>query len=121
SRSHPFADPGTTLEPFPCNGLPDGAGDMGQDSIGFYYSRLSPEDQRTFDRWLKANAIVGAIFATGLIAMALTASGSVGPEGAELRFTSNAPDVRVWELPSMHPGICPPQARKVLSNLFFLF
>src|SRR5499427_6700697 len=80
SRSHPFADPGTTLEPFPCNGIPDGVGDMGQDSIGFYYSRLSPEDQRTFDRWLKANAIVGAIFATGLIAMALTGSGSVGPQ-----------------------------------------
>jgi len=91
---------------------------MGQDSIGFYYSRLSPEDQRTFDRWLKANAIVGAIFATGLIAMALTGSGSVGPQDAEVASRTKAPDVAVSEQRSKQPGIVTTQDPKVRSKLF---
>jgi hypothetical protein len=32
------------------------------------FTPLSPEDQREFDRWLKANAIVGLIVAVGLVA-----------------------------------------------------
>ena len=56
---------------------------MGKGGIASYYSGLSREDRRTFDRWLKANAIVGAIFATGLIVMALTGSRSVAPRDAE--------------------------------------
>jgi hypothetical protein len=32
---------------------------------------MSAEDRHTFDRWLKANAVVGSIFAAGLFAMAL--------------------------------------------------
>lgn len=44
---------------------------------------LSPEDQREFDRWLKANAIVGLIIAVGLLAMALAGLNSVGrPDSA---------------------------------------
>jgi hypothetical protein len=44
---------------------------------------LSREDQREFDRWLKANAILGLIIAVGLIAMAVAGSNSVGrPDSA---------------------------------------
>jgi hypothetical protein len=32
---------------------------MGKRNIAFYYEKLSPEDQHTFNRWLKANAIGG--------------------------------------------------------------
>src|SRR5258708_36455401 len=58
---------------------------MGKRNIAFYYEKLSPEDQHTFNRWLKANAIEGAIFAIALIAMALAGSRAVGahdPGGA---------------------------------------
>jgi len=57
---------------------------MGKRNIAFYYEKLSPEDQHTFNRWLKANAIEGAIFAIALIAMALSGSRSVGPRDAEV-------------------------------------
>lgn len=40
--------------------------------------RMSAEDQLTFNRWLKANTIVGLIFAAGLVAMAVAGSNSVG-------------------------------------------
>jgi len=53
-------------------------------NIAFYYRTLSSEDQRAFNRWLKANAIVGAIFAIGLIAMALAGSRSAVPRDAEV-------------------------------------
>ena len=44
---------------------------------------LSPEDQREFDRWLKANAILGLIIAVGLLAMALAGSNGMGrPDSA---------------------------------------
>jgi hypothetical protein len=44
------------------------------------YQKLSPEDRRTFDRWLKANAIFGAVLAVGMLAMALANINSVGPD-----------------------------------------
>jgi hypothetical protein len=93
-------------------------GDMGQDSIAFYYSRLSPEDRRTVDRWLKANAIVGAIFATGLIAMALMGSRSVGPGDAEVASRTKASDVAVSDQRSKQPGVVTTQDPKVRSKLF---
>jgi hypothetical protein len=34
------------------------------------YQKLSADDQRTFDRWLKANTVVGAILSVLLVAMA---------------------------------------------------
>jgi hypothetical protein len=37
------------------------------------YQRASQKDQREFDRWLNSNAIFGAIFAIGMLAMALAA------------------------------------------------
>lgn len=37
------------------------------------YQSTSPENQRKFDRWLKANAILSLIVALGMLAMALAA------------------------------------------------
>jgi hypothetical protein len=47
------------------------------------YQKLSPEGQRAFDRWLKTNAIFGAILAVGMLAMALAGINSEGP-GTEI-------------------------------------
>ena len=91
---------------------------MEKDGIAPYYGRLSPEDQRTFDRWLKANAIVGAIFATGLIAMALTGSKSVGPRDAEAASSTKASDVAASEQRWRQPGIVTTQDPKLRSKLF---
>ena len=40
------------------------------------YKSLSPDDRRTFNRWLEGNAVVGFILVAGLVAMALSASSS---------------------------------------------
>jgi hypothetical protein len=69
---------------------------MGRGKIASYYERLSPEDQRTFDRWLTANTIFSLIFAIGIIAMALSGSKSVGPGDAAVA-TTRAPDVAASE------------------------
>ena len=62
------------------------------------YSDFSKEDRQTFDRWLRANALVASLFSAALIAMAF-ASGpfSVGPRtatakgpGADTDFTSSS-------------------------------
>jgi hypothetical protein len=39
------------------------------------YQRLNSEDQKAFRRWLWANAVVGAILLTGLIALAFKLPG----------------------------------------------
>jgi hypothetical protein len=93
-------------------------GVMGEGGIAFYYTRLSREDRRTFDRWLKANAIVGAIFATGLIVMALTGSKSVGSRDAEVASRTKASDVAVSEQRWRQPGITTTQDPKVRQKLF---
>jgi hypothetical protein len=93
-------------------------GDMGKGRVASYYRRLSPEDQRTFDRWLKANAIVGAIFATGLIAMALTGSRSMGPADAEVASRAKASDVAVSEQRWRQPGTVTTQDPKIRPKLF---
>ena len=46
------------------------------------YMRMLPEDRRTFDRWLKANAILSLIFALGIIAMAVAGFNSGAPREA---------------------------------------
>jgi len=55
---------------------------MGRCNLPFYYKRLSAEDQRTFDRWLQANAIFGSIYAVVFIAMAFAGSKSIAPRNA---------------------------------------
>jgi hypothetical protein len=47
---------------------------MGKGYILRARKTMSEEDQRAFDRWLKANAVVGLIFAAGIIAMAWAGS-----------------------------------------------
>ena len=39
------------------------------------YQRLNSEDQKAFRRWLWANAVIGAILLTGLIALASFSGG----------------------------------------------
>jgi hypothetical protein len=43
------------------------------------YKHLSPDEQRTFARWLQANAVIGLIFVIALVAIALNGSQSSEP------------------------------------------
>jgi hypothetical protein len=44
---------------------------------------MSVEDRQTFDRWLKSNALVGAMFVVGLITMSFSGSQQgTPPDGA---------------------------------------
>ena len=40
--------------------------------------KWSPQDWREFDRWIKANAIIGSLLAAGLFAMAVAGVLSAG-------------------------------------------
>jgi hypothetical protein len=50
--------------------------------------KFSPEDGREFDRWIKANAIIGSLLAAGLFAMAVAGAPSAGPGDAASAATS---------------------------------
>jgi hypothetical protein len=52
---------------------------MDRSDIPRHYKMLSPEDRRTFDRWLKVNVVFGAILVIGLAAMAVAGSYVIGP------------------------------------------
>jgi hypothetical protein len=52
---------------------------MAKGEIFQRYKLLSKGDQATFDRWLKANAVVGLILVAALVAMALAGSHSDAP------------------------------------------
>ena len=54
------------------------------------YRTASPEDQRSFDRWLKANAFIGSILAAGLIAMAIAGWTSQIPQDVEVAGVEKA-------------------------------
>jgi hypothetical protein len=41
--------------------------------------KWSPQDWREFDRWIKANAIIGSLVAAGVFAMAVAGAPSAGP------------------------------------------
>jgi len=47
------------------------------------YGRLSPQDQATLRRWLRANAVVGSLVAAGLTAM-VTVGPNAAPSGTQL-------------------------------------
>lgn len=72
---------------------------MGKGKIFEQYRTQSPDDRPTFDRWLKANAVIGSILAAGLIAMAVAGSRSgpsrdlelAGVEKAASDFVGTAP------------------------------
>ena len=40
--------------------------------------KWSPQDRREFDRWIKANAVIGSLLAAGLFAMAVAGAPSAG-------------------------------------------
>ena len=46
------------------------------------YEKMSLEDQRTFDRWIKANATFGAVLALGILAMAVAGLNAPRPDAA---------------------------------------
>jgi hypothetical protein len=56
---------------------------MGKGEIARYYKFMSQADQRTFDRWLKANAIAGLILTIGIVAMAISGSKARDPAVAD--------------------------------------
>lgn len=69
---------------------------MGKANIWKLYRSLSSEDQRTFDRWLKANAILGLMFASLFAVMALAGWMAAGPSEttvADSRPPGNAVEV----------------------------
>jgi hypothetical protein len=41
--------------------------------------KWSPEDGREFDRWIRANAVIGSLLAAGLLVMAVAGAPSAGP------------------------------------------
>jgi hypothetical protein len=57
------------------------------------YMKMSSDDRRTFDRWLKANAIIGLICAVGIIAMAVAGSNSGGSRDAAVAENNKTSDV----------------------------
>lgn len=59
------------------------------DEIPAKYKRLSPEERRTFDRWLEQCALVGAILGIGLLAMAV--AGLRAPESKTVSAPRPAP------------------------------
>jgi hypothetical protein len=63
---------------------------MGKGKIFEQYRTQSPDDRATFDRWLKANAVIGAILAAGLIAMAVAGSRSGPPRDVEVAGVEKA-------------------------------
>ena len=56
------------------------------------YQKLNSKDQKAFHRWLWANAVVGAILLTGLIAVALQGDESgVTAQNANNAYASQTP------------------------------
>jgi hypothetical protein len=50
---------------------------------------MSREDRRTFYRWLKANAVIGLMFAAALMAMAVIGSDLARPDEAAVAINTN--------------------------------
>ena len=51
--------------------------------------KMSPKEQREFDRWLKTNAVLGSILAIGMMAMALAGSNSAGQSDIAMAAITN--------------------------------
>ena len=67
------------------------------------YQKLNSEDQKTFRRWLWANAVVGAILLAGLIAIAIKVPGDESgatAQHATVRTQAKLPQGRASVLPS---------------------
>jgi hypothetical protein len=66
---------------------------MAEGRISESYQKMSVEDQTEFNRWLKANAVVGSIFAAAVLMMAFVGaqtSGSADRPAADTKTTSRS-------------------------------
>jgi hypothetical protein len=91
---------------------------MERDDIPRNYKNMSPQDQRAFDRWLKANAIVGLIFAAGFLAMALAGSNSAGPRDAVVASSTKASDVAASGQHREQTGVSSARANMIRDKAF---
>jgi hypothetical protein len=78
---------------------------MGRSDATLNYQSMSPEDQRSFDRWLKANAIFGMIVAAGVVAMAFAGSRIAGSRDATMADNRDASDVAAAAARSRQTGM----------------
>jgi hypothetical protein len=62
------------------------------------YNDLSPEDQRTFDRWMRANAVVGVCLVAAVVTIASNGSQPPGPSAGP---ATQAQTVSIQELHSL--------------------
>jgi hypothetical protein len=92
---------------------------MGKGQIAFDLKQMSAKDQRSFNRWLKANAILGSIFTAGIIAMAVAGSISAGPRDAAVASSTSASGGAMPE-PRRRPmgGVVTTQEPKIRQKLF---
>ncbi len=91
---------------------------MGRGQIAFYYKRMSPENQRAFNRWLRANAILGSTFAAGIIAMAVAGAMSAGPHDAAVASSTSASAGAMPEPRRRPMGVVTTQEPKIRQKLF---
>lgn len=55
--------------------------------------KWSPEDWREFDRWIRANAVIGSLLAAGLLVMAVAGAPSAGSGDAAAAADSKGSEV----------------------------
>jgi hypothetical protein len=77
---------------------------MGKRNIPRSYKELL-EDQRAFDGWLRANAIISLIFAAGLVAMAVAGFNATGSRDAAVANNAKASDLTASEQRRGRTGI----------------
>jgi hypothetical protein len=63
------------------------------------YKTLSSQDQATFRRWLRLNAVAGFILTAGLVAMALVGS-NADRSGTEIAATATSGKVAAYAQPT---------------------
>jgi hypothetical protein len=78
---------------------------MGKSDAALNHKSMSPEDRRSFDRWLKANAIFGMIVAAGVVAMAFAGSRIAGSRDATMADNRDASDVAAAAARSRQTGM----------------
>ena len=85
---------------------------MENETLSRSYEKLSPEDRRTFDRWIQAHAAISLIFMVGLIAMAIAGSRSVDQQ----RDTEVAESMKSPHIVVSDPGVARPGLRNVRDS-----
>ena len=75
---------------------------MGKSDAALNYKSMSPEDRRSFDRWLRANAIFGLILAAGVV---FAGSRTVGSRDATMADNRDASDVAAAAARSRQTGV----------------